>query len=77
MVSGVPLDPANYSLDVETGIVTIAAGPSASLVTWTGRFYVPVHFMSDTIDWTLVAPSQDPNARYLAGPSVVLQEIRE
>jgi hypothetical protein len=38
---------------------------------------VPVHFMSDTIDWALVAPSQDPNARYLAGPSVVLQEIRE
>jgi hypothetical protein len=36
-----------------------------------------VHFMADSIDWSMVAPSQDPDARYLAGPSVILQEIRE
>lgn len=74
MVSGVPVA---YTLDANTGILTIASAPAAASVTWTGSFYVPVHFMSDTIDWTLVAPSSDPDARYLAGANVVLQEIRE
>lgn len=81
MVSGVPIadtdSPAGYSLDVETGILTIASTPSASAVTWTGKFYVPVHFMSDYIDWTMLRPASDEDQRLLAGPSVVLQEIRE
>jgi uncharacterized protein (TIGR02217 family) len=73
-VSGVPVA---HTLDTETGIVTIASAPAEGTVTWTGRFYVPVHFMSDTIDWTLVVPGQDPDARFLTGPNVVLREIRE
>lgn len=78
MVSGVSLTvTTDYTLDSATGIVTIPSNPSPSLVTWTGYFYVPVHFGSDTIDWTMVISGPDPDARYLSGPSVVLQEIRE
>jgi hypothetical protein len=36
-----------------------------------------VHFQNDTIDWTMVRPGSDPDDRLFAGPSVVLQEIRE
>ncbi len=80
-VSGVPIDPtgspAGYELDVTTGIIQISSMPSASLVTWTGLFYVPVHFQNDTIDWTLMRPGSDDGDRLFAGPSVVLQQIRE
>jgi uncharacterized protein (TIGR02217 family) len=51
--------------------------PQASeALTWTGKFYVPVHFESDTIDWELLIAGY-ADARYLAGPSVVLNEVRE
>lgn len=43
---------------------------------WSGEFYVPVHFMEDEIDWDLVRPGELEN-RLIAGPSVVLQEVRE
>lgn len=76
-VAGVPLAGGAYSLDFETGILTIAAAPDAADITWTGRFFVPVRFLEDSIDWTMVATGPDPDARFLAGPSVVLQEIRE
>lgn len=75
-VSGVALDPGDYSLDVETGELTIGAAPDAEDVTWSGRFYVPVHFVDDAIDWELVAAG-GVDSRFLAGPSVVLQEVRE
>jgi uncharacterized protein (TIGR02217 family) len=77
MVSGAPLGGGDYTLDTTTGIITIPSAPLANQVTWTGRFYVPVHFKSDTIDWTMIAAGPDPDARYLAGQSVVLQEVRE
>jgi uncharacterized protein (TIGR02217 family) len=80
-VSGVPIDgtgsPAGYDLDVDTGIITIASTPAASAVTWTGLFYVPVNFMNDAIDWTLVRAASDEDDRLFAGPSVVLKQIRE
>ncbi len=49
--------------------------PSDTL-TWSGEFFVPVHFMEDEIDWDLARPG-DIQDRLIAGPSVVLQEIRE
>lgn len=49
--------------------------PSNSL-TWSGNFYVPVHFMDDSIDWSLVVPG-DYADRLVDGPTVVLQEVRE
>jgi hypothetical protein len=44
--------------------------------TWTGRYYTPVHFADDFIDWDLIAPG-GVDSRFLAGPSVLLQEVRE
>lgn len=61
------------TVDPETGIATITGTPAS----WSGSFYVPVHFMDDSIDWTMVAPHQDPDSRLFVGPSCVLQEIRE
>jgi uncharacterized protein (TIGR02217 family) len=61
------------TVDSQTGIATITGTPAS----WAGRFHVPVHFMDDFIDWTMVVPSQDPDARFLSGPACVLQEIRE
>ena len=49
--------------------------PSDSL-TWHGQFYVPVHFMDDDIDWEMVLAGND-ESRLVAGPNVVLQEVRE
>jgi hypothetical protein len=78
------LSAANYTLDSRTGRITIpslAASAAASLaavstLAWKGSFYVPVHFMDDVIDWDLVL-SGPAEQRLVAGPSVVLQEIRE
>jgi uncharacterized protein (TIGR02217 family) len=64
------------NVDYKTGIVTLPAGTDPASITWQGKFYVPVHFMDDVIDWELVAPGS-ADTRFLAGPSVVLQEIRE
>lgn len=60
------------SVDATTGIATISGTPA----TWTGRFYVPVHFQADIIDWTLEASGPE-EVRLWSGPSVVLEEIRE
>lgn len=74
--SGVFVDPANYTINEVTGIVTFLSTRTAANLTWTGNFYVPVHFLDDSIDWNLeIAGPAD--ARFLAGPSVVLQEVRE
>jgi uncharacterized protein (TIGR02217 family) len=69
--------PATFTVDPDTGIITISSAPSAAAVTWTGNFYIPVHFMDDTIDWEIVGSGATAEARYVAGPSVVLREIRE
>ena len=45
-------------------------------LTWSGQFYVPVHFMDDAIDWDL-ALGGDYDNRLVAGPQVVLEEVRE
>jgi uncharacterized protein (TIGR02217 family) len=67
----------DYTLDADTGILTIAASPDPATVTWSGQFYVPVHFMEDSLEWELVAPAPSPDSRFIATRSCVLQEIRE
>lgn len=62
-----------FTFDPLTGRVM---GGNPIALTWSGRFYVPVHFQSDNLDWDLIAPG-GYDQRFLAGPSVVLQEIRE
>lgn len=71
-ISGTPT--ASYTLDVDTGVITIPADPSAANVSWAGLFYVPVHFENDDIDWELVIAG-GAAARYAAGPQVVLSEV--
>lgn len=75
-VASVPLAPASYTLDASTGRITIPSAPAVGTLAWSGAFYVPVHFMDDVIDWDLVL-SGPAEQRLVAGPSVVLQEIRE
>lgn len=49
---------------------------STETLTWQGDFYVPVHFAGDEIDWELVR-SGPASGRLIAGPSVLLDEVRE
>jgi uncharacterized protein (TIGR02217 family) len=65
-----------HTLDEETGLVTIPSEPAAATLSWSGGFYLPVHFQEDWIDWELIAPGA-ASQRLVSGPSVVLQEIRE
>jgi uncharacterized protein (TIGR02217 family) len=64
--------PLTATVDPNTGIATISGTPA----TWVGRFYVPVHFQSDSIDWTLEVSGPE-DFRYYSGPSVVFEEIPE
>jgi uncharacterized protein (TIGR02217 family) len=73
-ISGTPT--GSYTLDDDTGIVTIPADPAASTVTWSGPIYVPVHFREDFIDWEMVRPGSE-DARLFVGPAVMLDEVRE
>lgn len=64
-----------------TGLTLTAAScrrypQSTDTLTWSGEFYVPVHFANDEIDWELVV-SGSYSGRIVAGPNVLLQEVRE
>jgi hypothetical protein len=74
---------AVYTLSTVTAGKVITPAGSGSMypqaretLTWSGGFYVPVHFAHDDIDWDLVKPGQ-ADQRLIAGPSVLLQEVRE
>ena len=56
LVSGVP---PTYTLDATTGIVTIAAAPAASAITWSGEFDVPVRYDTDQLDGQIVGRNAD------------------
>lgn len=62
-------------LTIEAGFGSYYPQPDDSL-TWAGQFYVPVHFLDDAIDWDL-ALGGDYDNRLVAGPQVVLEEVRE
>ncbi len=68
----------SYTIDYDTGIITFTGGPvgSAALISWTGEFYVPVHFAGDVMGWDLVAPGAY-EARYTEMPTITLMEVRE
>jgi uncharacterized protein (TIGR02217 family) len=69
--------PTTYTVDETTGIATIASDPDPADVKWSGRTYLPVHFQSDSIAWEMITGHQDPDARYLEAPAVIVQEVRE
>lgn len=72
------------SLTVSTATTGLAAAagtaykyPQASeALAWSGSFYVPVQFENDEIDWEVLASGPEAS-RVLAGPSVMLVEVRE
>lgn len=74
--SGTPISGASYTLDVATGRITIPSAPTASNLAWTGLFYVPVNFATDFLEWE-VERSGSSSTMLLAGPSVMLQEVKE
>lgn len=72
-----------YTLTVNTtGLAWSSSGsgyayPQATeSLTWQGDFYVPVHFANDDIDWDIVIGGPVAN-RFVAGPTVTLNEVRE
>lgn len=69
-----PIDPSEYTLDPETGLITYIPGQTS--LHWSGRFMVPVHFQDDFIDWSLQRAGTF-DQRLLCGPSVVLVEVKE
>lgn len=82
IISAVDLVAHTMTLSVNTTGLTATSGTaykypqeSESLV-WSGVFYVPVHFLDDSIEWEILRPGTDAQ-RLIAGVSVVLQEIRE
>lgn len=75
-LGGVVVGPEAYTLDVQKGRLLMMPSPPPESLTWSGRFYVPVHFLEDSIDWDMVV-NGSAESRYIAGPSVVVQEIRE
>jgi uncharacterized protein (TIGR02217 family) len=74
--SNVTVAPADYTLNDTTGRLTIPSAPAFATLTWSGSFYVPVHFANDEIDWELVR-SGPLETRLLAGPSVTVMEVAE
>jgi uncharacterized protein (TIGR02217 family) len=74
--NGIPIGGGSYTLDVDTGLITIPSLPDAADLAWSGRFYVPVHFMTDILDWEVARPGSDLTM-LMSGPSVVLEEVRE
>lgn len=73
---GILQAPSSYTLDADKGRLTISGNPDPATLTWEGKFYVPVHFMNDEIDWEMLLGGQMKN-RIVAGPSVILEEVRE
>lgn len=72
-----------FSINANTTGLTVTATGTAKrfpqpnqTLTWSGDFYVPVHFANDEIDWEVLVGGPYDN-RVVAGPSVVLQEVRE
>lgn len=76
MQNGTPLTSTSYVLNAATGTLTITGNPDPATLTWAGRFYVPVHFLEDNLDWGLVIPGS-VDQRFFDGPAVTLVEVRE
>lgn len=75
--SGTPLTiTTDYTLDATTGRITTTIPRTASNLTWTGEFDVPVRFDVDELKGQIV--NRKPNGEYLmAWDSIPLVEVRE
>lgn len=74
--------PYTLTLNTATTGLTATGGTAArypqvaDALTWSGRFYVPVHFANDALDWELLRGGP-ADGRLISGPSVVLREVLE
>lgn len=71
-----------YTLATNTSGATITASgtgrkyPQASeALTWSGTFYVPVRFESESLDWEMLKGDPDEAERLVEGPSITLLEV--
>lgn len=46
-------------------------------LSWSGEFYVPVHFRDDNLDWEMVVSGSNREGRQISGPSIMVDEVRE
>jgi uncharacterized protein (TIGR02217 family) len=82
--SHVVLSKFENTMTIDVNTATLAAGDGTAAkypqttdaLTWVGKFYVPVHFANDAIDWELLLGGVE-DGRIVAGQSVLLQEVRE
>lgn len=72
---------ATYTLATDTTGATITASgtgrkyPQASeALAWTGRYYVPVRFDADELEWEIVTGGPE-DQRYVQCPSILLVEV--
>lgn len=74
-----------YTLTINTVTTGLTASngtaskyPQATdALTWSGQFYVPVHFANDVLDWDMAKPGPDEEQRLVMGQSIVLSEVLE
>lgn len=71
-----------YTLSVDTtGLARTSGGTgyaypqSTETLTWAGSFYVPVRFVSDDLDWSMVMGHASTDSRLIEGPSIQLIEV--
>lgn len=74
---------STYTLTVDTSGKSLSPSgsgyaypQSSESLTWQGDFYVPVHFANDDIDWEMIRGGP-ASGRLIAGPTVMLKEVRE
>jgi hypothetical protein len=73
-----------YTLTISTNTTGLSASggmasryPQASdTLSWSGRFYVPVHFANDVLDWELLKGGP-VDGRLVSGPQAVIREVLE
>lgn len=72
-----------YTLATNTAGKTITAAGTGKkypqpdeALTWSGSFYVPVHFRDDNLEWSMEV-SGPRDSRMISGPSIWVDEIRE
>lgn len=66
----------NYSIDAVNGTLTFTVGyvEVGDTFAWAGRFYVPVRFSTDSLDWTVVDKQVGSGNLLVQGPSVPITE---
>lgn len=59
-----------------TGGTAFKYPQDSEALAWSGRFYVPVHFMADQLDWEIVRPGPNED-RLIEGPPVGIMQVLE